>query len=133
MKTKLVIKKSTIPRAGKGLFTETPIKRGTKIVEYKGKISTWAEADHDDGRNAYIYYINRQRVIDAKNRKTALARYANDAKGIKSIRGLNNNCTYSIENNKVYIKAIRNIIPGSELLVSYGKEYWDVIKKNKVF
>jgi len=34
------------------------------------------------------------------------------------------------DDNKVYIEAFRNIEPGSEILVSYGKEYWDVVREN---
>ena len=106
------------------------IPRGTKIVEYKGKITTWKEVDDRKGLNAYIYYVSRDHVIDASTTKEALARYANDAKGLLRIDGITNNCTYIIEGVKVYIKAMRHIPAGSELLVGYGKEYWDIIKEN---
>ena len=65
----LVIKKSTLPGAGKGLFTKKLIPKGTRIVEYKGKITTWKEVDHLDGLNAYIFYINRNHVIDGSKHK----------------------------------------------------------------
>jgi uncharacterized protein len=126
----LVIKRSTLKGAGKGLFTTKDIPRGTKIVEYKGKITRWKEVDDRDGLNAYIYYVSREHVIDASTTKEALARYANDAKGLLRIDGITNNCTYIIEGLKVYIKAMRYIPAGSELLVGYGKEYWDIIKEN---
>ena len=106
------------------------IPRGTKIVEYKGKVSTWKEVDSHEGLNGYIYYVNRFHVIDARPAKDAVARYANDARGIVRSEGVNNNCTYVIEGLKVYIKSIRHIPAGSELLVGYGKEYWDIIRKN---
>jgi hypothetical protein len=126
----LVIKRSTLKGAGKGLFTTKDIPRGTKIVEYKGKITTWKEVDDRKGLNAYIYYVTRDHVIDARTTREALARYANDAKGLLRIDGITNNCTYIIEGVKVYIKAMRNIPAGSELFVGYGKEYWDIIKEN---
>ena len=50
LEKQLVIKKSTIPGAGKGLYTKKPIKKGNRIVEYKGKVSTWKEVDSDNGR-----------------------------------------------------------------------------------
>ena len=99
-------------------------------MEYKGKITTWKEVDDRKGLNAYIYYVTRDHVIDARTTKEALARYANDAKGLLRIDGITNNCTYIIEGVKVYIKAMRHIPAGSELLVGYGKEYWDIIKEN---
>src|ERR1700761_2434033 len=105
----LIIKRSTLKGAGKGLFTTEDIKKGAKIVEYKGKITTWKEVDNRDGLNGYIYYVNRNHVIDASHNKTDFARYANDAKGLLRTDGLTNNCTYIIEGLKVYIKAMRNI------------------------
>ncbi|MBS1946365.1 MAG: SET domain-containing protein [Bacteroidetes bacterium] len=126
----LVVKKSTIPGAGKGLFTKVPIPKGTRIVEYKGRLTTWKEVDDDDGRNGYIYYIKRSLVIDAYSYKKALGRYANDAQGLQKIKGLCNNSEYMIDGSKVFIEAKKNIPAGSEILVSYGREYWSVIKYN---
>src|ERR1700712_3573466 len=126
LRQQLKVKKSQIPLSGKGLFTKVLIARGTKIVEYLGKMTTWKDADHDDGKNAYIYYVDKNHVIDASKNKKFLARYANDAKGFKQIKAILNNSTYVInENKRVYIKAIKNILPGSEILVGYGKEYWE--------
>jgi len=126
----LLIKRSKIAKAGKGLFTTVDIKKGAFIVEYKGRITTWKEIQHDKNFNAYVYYINRNRVVDAKPCKQYLGRYANDANGIAKLKGVRNNSTYKVSNNKVFIKAIKKITAGEEILVSYGKEYWDVIKYN---
>ncbi len=41
----LIVKRSTLKGAGKGLFTTRDIPRGTKIAEYKGKVSNWKEVD----------------------------------------------------------------------------------------
>jgi hypothetical protein len=48
----LKIKKSTLPNAGKGLFTTIEIRKGTMIVEYKGKIQKWSAVKHEDGTTA---------------------------------------------------------------------------------
>ncbi len=61
----LVITKSTLPRAGKGLFTKEFIPKGAYIVEYKGRIRTGKAAKLDDWENKYIYSVNRNRLIDA--------------------------------------------------------------------
>lgn len=127
----LEVKKSTIPGAGKGLFTKKMIPQGTLIVEYKGKISKWKDVDHQQGLNAYIYYVNRNHVIDGALNKN-LARYANDAKGSKRISSLVNNCRYVQDDNlRVFIEAKKDIPANSEILVPYGKEYWDILMKNK--
>jgi len=130
LENQLEVKRSNIPGSGKGLFTTKPIEKGTLIVEYKGKKTSWAEVDHKDGSNAYIYYVNKNCVIDASGYTNCLARYANDAKGLKLIKGLNNNCIFIKEGEQVFLKALRNIAPGEELLVSYGKEYWETVKFN---
>jgi len=127
----LAVKHSTIPGAGKGLFTKIKIPKGTRIVEYKGRISTWKEVDHKGGLNPYLYYVNRNYVIDASADRKSLARYANDAKGSKKIQALMNNCKYVEENQRVFIESKKDIPAHSEILVNYGKEYWDVLHDNK--
>jgi SET domain-containing protein len=131
MEKNLLVKKSTIPGAGKGLFTKKFIPKGSRIAEYKGKISTWKDVDHHDGLNAYIYYINRNHVIDSSKHKGNLARYANDAKGSLNGIKLMNNCQYVIEECRVFLESKKDILPKSELLVGYGKEYWDILRVNK--
>jgi uncharacterized protein len=126
----LVVKTSTIPGAGKGLFTKVPIEKGTRIVEYKGRITTWKEVEYDS-ENRYIYTINPKHVIDAKRTLKALARYANDARGISKVKGITNNCIYVNDGLRAFIEAVKDIPAGGEVLVAYGKEYWDVMRKNE--
>ena len=130
LEKQLYIRKSGIPGAGKGLFTKKNIPKGTRIVEYKGKVCTWKSVDHNDGRNGYIYYVNRKLVIDASGYKKAFGRYANDAKGLEKIKGLGNNSAYVVDQSKVYIESTKDISAGGEILVGYGKEYWDAIRYN---
>lgn len=126
----LVVKKSTLPNAGKGLFTKIFIPKGAFIVEYKGKVSTWKDAEPKEGFNGYIYYITRNHVIDAMTDPDAIARYANDAKGLSKVPGISNNAEYVELKKRVFIVAKKDIPKGSEIFVSYGKEYWDVVKFN---
>jgi SET domain-containing protein len=130
LEKQLIVKRSTLKGAGKGLFTTKDIPKGKKIVEYTGVVSTWKDVDDRKGLNGYIYYVNRNHVINAWGTKESLARYANDARGLLKSDGLKNNCTYNIEGVRVYIIAMRDIPAGGELFVGYGKEYWDIIKEN---
>lgn len=130
MEKLIFVKKSGLPGAGKGLFTKAFIPKGSRIVEYKGKITTWKEVDSHDGNNGYIYYVKRSHVIDASANAKALARYANDAKGLTRVKGVNNNAQYTEDGLKVYIEAVKDIPAGSEIFVEYGKEYWQVIRHN---
>ena len=126
----LKIKSSSIPNAGLGLFTSIDIEKGTRIVEYKGKITTWKEVEHDID-NFYLYKVNTQHVINAKEDHKALGRYINDANGLKKVKGLTNNCIYVQDGLSIYIEAKRDIPAGSELFVSYGKDYWQVVRAHK--
>jgi len=120
---------SLIPGSGLGLFTTHPITKGSLIVEYKGRLTSWNKVAAKDF-NGYIFYVNRNHVIDALRTKSALARYANDAKGIGRLKAVTNNAEYHTEGKRAYIKAIKNIPAGAEIFVSYGKEYWDIVKEN---
>ena len=127
----LYVKKSTLPNAGKGLFTKVFIPKGTRITEYKGKVMTWKEVEKmADYRNGYVFYFTRNYVIDAWNSKVGLAHFANDAKGLGKVEGIKNNCEYDTEKKHCFVVASRNILAGSEILVGYGPEYWQVIRYN---
>lgn len=126
----LIVKKSTLPGAGKGLFTRVFIPKRKRIVEYKGRITTWKEVKEDDGENGYIFYIKRYHVIDALPTKKPLARYANDAKGFVRIKGLSNNAEYVVDGLKAYIESTKDIQAGSEIFVDYGPDYWKTMREN---
>ena len=130
LEKQLLVKTSAIPNAGKGLFTKVFIPKGTRIVEYKGAITTWKDVKHNDGANGYIYFVKRSHVIDSNRTKAALARYANDARGLGRVKGLSNNAEYVEDGLRVFIQAKKDIPAGGEILVDYGKEYWDVIRHN---
>ena len=127
----LFIQKSTLPGAGNGLFTKEAIKKGTRIIEYVGKKTTWQKVSNGRIFNAYVFFISPDLVIDARTRMNSLGRYANDARGLQKVKGINNNCIYTLEDDKVYVDAIKNIPAGGEIFVPYGKEYWDTIKENR--
>ena len=120
-----------MPKAGKGLFTKVSIKKGTRIVEYKGRIQPWREVKAQDGYNGYLMYITRNTVINALRAIKTFGRYANDASGLVKIKGLRNNTESISEGKRCFIEATRTIHAGEEILVGYGREYWTLIKKIK--
>jgi uncharacterized protein len=128
----LIIKKSQLPRAGKGLYTTRPIKKGEKIIEYKGELIDWKEYEKRvaENKDGYLFYIDKKHCIDAYPTPQFKARYANDAEGLSRVRGIKNNSSYEIEDNKCFIVAERNIEAGEEIFVDYTEEYWDCIRYN---
>ena len=129
LEKELEIKPSSIPGAGNGLFTKVLIPKGTRIVEYKGTVTTW-DVVKDDPTNAYIYFLKPNHVIDARHHPKMLARYVNDAKGLVRNKSRTNNAQFTNDGLHVYIVATRNIEPGEEILVEYGQKYWDTVRRN---
>ena len=127
----LVIKKSRLPGAGKGLYTTKPIGKDCKIIEYRGEIIGYneyrrrARNEEDD----YLFYLRRDLCIDAKHTPGFKARYANDAAGITRLKGVRNNSDYVIFGDKCFIVASRDIRAGEEIFVNYTKPYWDYMRK----
>jgi SET domain-containing protein len=91
------------------------------------------EKRSEEGHEGYAFFITKNRCVDAYFTKDAIARYANDAKGIGRVEGLKNNSQYEIKTRqgekRVFIVAIRTIKPNDEVLVDYGKDYWKNLSK----
>ena len=101
---------------GKGVFAAKRIPKGTRVIEYLGERITHGEADdryadHDPNDNhTFLFVVNRRTVIDANHQ-------GNDARFINhSCAG---NCESAIEDNRVFIDAVRTIEPGEELGYDY--------------
>jgi len=104
---------------GRGVYALHKIKKGETIIEYKGQMITWKQAErrhpHDpkDPDHTFYFHIDDKHVIDAKFGGNA-ARWINHA--------CNPNCESDIDEDahRVYIKALRRIEPGEELFYDYG-------------
>jgi len=121
MPRKIVARKSSIH--GNGVFALQPIRKGERIIEYKGKRRTHAEVDRDDSGDVesghtFLFTLDDDWVIDANH-------------GGNSARWINfscdPNCEAVLEENeadpkksKVFIEAKRSIKPGEELTYDYG-------------
>ena len=132
----LVVRKSRIKGAGRGLFTTSRIRKGDAIVEYLGEKLTWKQClkryKQDLTQLLYVFCVNDDNCIDAKYTTDELAQYANDANGTpKEKRKYENNCEYNIIKGRPYIVATKNIPPNSEILVDYGDDYWEAVQENK--
>ena len=90
----------------------------------------WKETSKTDLDNRFVFYVRRDHVIDAAPYKKAIARFANDANGINRVRGITNNADYVQDGSRIFIAAKKDIPAGDEILVGYGREYWDSIRHN---
>ena len=104
---------------GKGAFATRPIKRGTRIIEYTGERISPEEADrrYDDGgmgrHHTFLFSVDSKVCIDA-------AVDGNDARFIN--HSCAPNCEAVDERKRIYIEAIRDIVPGEELTYDYQYE-----------
>lgn len=128
----LLVKRSRIPGAGKGLFTTKAIKKDTQIIEYRGETIGWKDYNErvKQNKDGYLFYFNRNHCVDAYNTPQYKARYANDAMGITRVKGLRNNSHYEIDGDKCFIVAARDIKAGEEIFCDYTRDYWKVIRYN---
>lgn len=104
-------------RTGLGLFAAQEIKKGTRIIEYRGRMLDCKIPAHDDIENKYLFEINGRWTIDGSSRSN-IARYANHS--------CRPNCESDVHPKKrqVFIQAIKTIQPGEELNYDYGSDYW---------
>ena len=99
---------------GKGVFALRPIKKGERIVEYKGEIVSWKKASsraaHEDPDHTFLFGLDDERVIDANV-------------GGNSARFINHSCDPNCETeqvgDRVFIEALRDIKAGEELSYDY--------------
>ena len=109
---------------GNGVFATEAIKKGERIVRYKGKLRSHAEVDEEYGEDdedghTFLFTLNDDYVVDA-NVDGNIARWINHS--------CDPNCEAVIEEHdgknrkkdKVFIEAIRAIKPGEELTYNYG-------------
>ncbi len=102
---------------GKGVFALQDIAEGETIIEYVGEVISWDEAqdrhphDPSDPNHTFYFHVNEDRVIDALY-------------GGNSSRWINHSCDPNCEadedNDRIFIKALRNIAAGEEPNYDYG-------------
>jgi SET domain-containing protein len=129
LEKELEVKTSTISGGGNGLFTKVFIPKGSRIIEYKGTITTW-EKVKNEADNPYIYFVKSNHVIDARHHPKSLGRYANDAKGLVRKKDKSNNALFEADGLRVFMIATKDIHPGEEIFIQYGRDYWNTVRRN---
>ena len=107
------IKKSKIDN--NGLYANCDIKKGTKIIEYKGKIITANQSEtnskFDNNKDIYLFNINSRYDLDG-DFKFNIARLINHS--------CNPNCEVFGTGLKIWVYAMKNIKKDEELSYDYG-------------
>lgn len=110
-----VVRKSSIH--GRGVFALSHIPKGSRLIEYTGEHISHDEADarygeeHEDSPHTMLFSVDDEIVIDATRRGS-------------SARWINHSCAPNCEavedEDRIFIEAIRNILPGEELTYDYN-------------
>ena len=107
------IKKSNIDN--RGLCAAKDIKKGTRIIEYKGKIITRKQSEEDpkfdNSKAIYLFNLNSRYDLDGDFTYNT-ARLINHS--------CEPNCEVEGKGLKLWIFALRNIKQGEELSYDYG-------------
>lgn len=112
----LVVKKA---KTGRGLFSNSHIKKGARVIEYTGR--TLTEGEKYTSRSRYLFDLDNGVTIDgyiAANK----ARFINHS--------CRPNCESTTRAGRVWIRAVRAIKPGEELTYDYGEEYFGAYLKD---
>ena len=115
-KPKIIVRNSRVH--GRGVYAGRKLKKGERIIEYKGEVITWREADRrppsdpDDPSHTFYFSLeDGKRVIDASVGGNA-ARWINHARDPI--------CETEEDDGRVFIEALRDIRGGEELFYDYG-------------
>lgn len=114
--SKIVVRNS--PIHGRGVYAARALAAGERVMEYRGEIISWKEADErppsdpNDPHHTFLFSLDDgKRVIDASQR-------GNDARWIN--HSCDPNCeTEETEEGRVFIEALRDIARGEELNYDY--------------
>ncbi|MBU0690989.1 SET domain-containing protein-lysine N-methyltransferase [bacterium] len=117
---------------GKGVFAKKRIRKGTRLIEYRGERIPVGEADerYEDDENkthhhTFLFSVDERTVIDA-------AVNGNNARWIN--HSCDPNCEAVEEEGRIWIEAKKNIQPGQELSYNYQldregrfeKKFWQL-------
>jgi len=109
-----VIRKSSI--AGRGAFATRRIAKGERIVEYRGERINQEEADRrypeipGEPHHTFLFELDENTVVDGAVRGNS-SRFMNHS--------CNPNCEAIIEDDRIWIEALKTIKEGTELVYDY--------------
>jgi uncharacterized protein len=97
---------------GTGAFAKAVIPKGTRLVEYRGeRISKSESLRRCENNNEYIFALSSEHDLDGSVAWN-LARFINHS--------CTPNCEAQMEEDRIWIVALRDIQPGEEITFNYG-------------
>ena len=115
------IQTRTSPIHGRGVFALRDLKKGERIIEYKGELISWEEAldrhphDPQQPNHTFYFHIDDLCVIDGRVN-------GNSAKWIN--HSCAPNMVLKVQQGRIAFYALRHIDAGEELTVRYGATHY---------
>jgi hypothetical protein len=127
----LKIKKSTIPRAGHGLFVLKEFKKKQIITPYGGKSVT---TNNPNFGGDYVLQLSRNKFLDGdpKVTNTSIGAFCNNCKTSDRVAGKCGGNNANFAHHSANVKATKKIKKGEEILASYGRTYWTSNRRRKL-
>jgi hypothetical protein len=131
----LAVRQSTIQGAGKGLFATRVFKKGSTIGTYAGELLSTQEHNRRYGESDQDHAPYSLRTSNSAGRVVS-------AECLRGIMSITNGTRYIREANArfvdrlrpdgtVHVEATRRIGPDTEVLVHYGRGYFDTAGNSK--
>ena len=121
---KVEVGPSSIPDSGNGLFAKEPLKKGTVVTWYEGTAMSCPRANRECHSPSFLATINHDTVIDGNRVPTpgqGAAQFANHSykPNAEFVRYQN-----PAGKEFLVLKTKRDVAPGEELFINYGRDYW---------
>lgn len=115
-----IVKPSSVPGIGMGLFTKQALYKGDTVGYYAGKIITDDEAESPKYIDSkYLLWICKDWWIYGEGRQSNYTRYINHSDKP------NAELVTSVRWKTARFRVIKAIPEGGEIFFNYGKDYWD--------
>ncbi|MCZ8157998.1 MAG: SET domain-containing protein-lysine N-methyltransferase [Leptospira sp.] len=115
-----IVKASSVPGIGMGLFTKQTLYKGDTVGYYMGKIITDDDAESPKYIDSkYLLWICKDWWIYGEGKESNYTRYINHSDKP------NAELVTSVRWKTARFKVLKTIPEGKEIFFDYGKDYWD--------
>ena len=117
------VRESTIPEAGRGLFSTDPLEPGTLIGEYLGdSVDSFVKALRMPDFRYLAMWERLDGAIDAADHPGMAMRYVNHHpdEALSNIR-------FRAEGRRVFLETTRRVEAGEEFFAHYAEAYWRLL------
>jgi SET domain-containing protein len=115
-----IVKPSSVPGIGMGLFTKQTLYKGDTVGYYMGRIITDDDAESPKYIDSkYLLWICKDWWIYGEGKESNYTRYINHSDKP------NAELVTSVRWKTARFKVLKTIQEGNEIFFDYGKDYWD--------